>query len=148
MPHNKGQDLVFTEIQLVQGCIKGDVICQKQLYELYARKMMGVCLRYTKSHDEAEDMLQDGFIKMFKSIGQYNGNGSLEGWVRRIMVNTALASLRKFNPLQKSDDVQDFDIANIDDPGIISSLSAEDLLKMLQQLPDGYRLVFSLFALE
>ncbi|MBL4755008.1 MAG: sigma-70 family RNA polymerase sigma factor [Flavobacteriales bacterium] len=135
-------------MQLVQGCIRGDVVCQKQLYQLYARTMMGVCLRYAKSREEAEDFLQDGFIKMFKNIDQYEGKGSLEGWVRRIMVNTALASMRKFNPLQQSGDVLDLENSNGEEPEIISSLSAKDLLEIIHRIPDGYRIVFSLYAIE
>ena len=135
-------------MQLIRGCIRGDVVCQRQLYNLYARTMMGVCLRYAKSHEEAEDFLQDGFIKTFQSIGQYSGKGSLEGWVRRIMVNTALASMRKFNPLQRSGDVQDLENSNGEEPEILSTLSAKDLLNIIHRIPDGYRIVFSLYAIE
>ena len=148
MPRNINQDPRLTEVQLIKGCIKGDVICQKELYNLFARKMMGVCMRYTKSQDEAQDILQDGFVKMFKSIEQYNGKGSLEGWIRRIVVNTALASLRKFNPLHTSSDVADLEISGSTGDGIISALSAQDLLAIIQKLPDGYRIVFSLYAIE
>jgi len=135
-------------MQLVQGCIKGDVVSQKLLYDQFAKKMMGVCLRYAKTHYEAEDLLQDGFIKMFRSIEQYKGRGSLEGWIRKIMVNTALESVRKFNPLQKSSDIQDIEPFTGANEEIISSLSANELLEIIHRLPDGYRIVFSLYAIE
>lgn len=136
------------EVTLAKKCIDGDQRAQRKLFEMYAQKMMGVCLRYMKDHAQAEDVLQDGFVKVFTKLEKYSGDGSLEGWVRRIMVNTALDQLRKSNKFQANvsmDDVS-YKVESSDD--VLSSLIEEDLLKLIQEMPTGYKTVFNMFAIE
>jgi RNA polymerase sigma-70 factor (ECF subfamily) len=115
---------------------------------MYSRKMMGVCLRYIGDRETARDLLQDGFIKVFTSIESYSGNGSFEGWIRKIFVNCALEYLRKSDVLREA---VGFDLS-IDQIGfddlIISEISASELLKLVQDLPNSLRAVFNLFAIE
>jgi RNA polymerase sigma-70 factor (ECF subfamily) len=136
------------EKQLIEGCKRGDRKAQKELYEMYSRKMMGVCLRYIGDRESARDLLQDGFIKVFTSIESYSGNGSFEGWIRKIFVNCALEYLRKSDVLREA---VGFDLS-IDQIGfddlIISEISASELLKLVQDLPNSLRAVFNLFAIE
>jgi RNA polymerase sigma-70 factor (ECF subfamily) len=136
------------EKQLIEGCKRGDRKAQKELYEMYSRKMMGVCLRYIGDRETARDLLQDGFIKVLTSIDSYSGNGSFEGWIRKIFVNCALEYLRKSDVLREA---VGFDLS-IDQIGfddlIISEISASELLKLVQDLPNSLRAVFNLFAIE
>ena len=136
------------EKQLIEGCKRGDRKAQKELYEIYSRKMMGVCLRYIGDRETARDLLQDGFIKVFTSIDSYSGNGSFEGWIRKIFINSALEYLRKSDVLREA---VGFDLS-IDQIGfddfIISEISASELLKLVQDLPNSLRAVFNLFAIE
>lgn len=138
----------MTDEDLIKGCIKGDQLAQKTLYDRYAGKMMGVCLRYSNSNEDAADVLQDGFIKIFEKLSSYKHQGSFEGWIRRIFVNTALDHIRKHKNQRLSVDMDsvDFKIASTDD--VMSTLAAEDLLKILQKIPAGYRAVFNLYAIE
>lgn len=138
----------MSEAELIKECIAGKPLAQKQLYQTYNRKMMGVCLRYTGNYNEAKDVLQDGFIKLFEKLGTFNGTGSFEGWMRRIFVNTALDAYRK--------NKQERQLLDIDDLGyflsvkelVTDEMAAEDLMKILQKIPLGYRTVFNLFAIE
>jgi RNA polymerase sigma-70 factor (ECF subfamily) len=136
------------EITLANNCIEGDQRAQQKLFEMYAPKMMGVCLRYMKDQAQAEDVLQDGFVKVFTKLEKYTGNGSLEGWVRRIMVNTALDELRKTNKFKANISMDDVDYKVESDADLLSSLIEEDLLKLIQEMPDGYKTVFNMFAIE
>lgn len=138
----------MSELALVKSCIEGDQRAQRKLFEMYAPKMMGVCLRYTKDVARAEDVMQDGFIKVFTKLTKYSGNGSLEGWVRRIMVNTALDHLRKENKFNANVSLDDVEYKVEFDGQILSSLMEEDLLKLIREMPDGYRTVFNMFAIE
>lgn len=136
------------EITLANNCIKGDPRAQRELFEMYAPKMMGVCLRYMKDQMQAEDVLQDGFVKVFTKLHKYEGNGSLEGWVRRIMVNTALDHLRKSSKFNANVSMDDVDYKVESDADALSDLMEEDLLKLIQDMPDGYKTVFNMFAIE
>lgn len=135
------------EEKLVRGCAKGKAKAQEALYHKYYRTMFGVCLRYCKDRDVAEDVLQDGFIKVFKNIGKYRGTGSLEGWIRRIMVNTALEHHRKSARFIALTDLEE---AMSEDTGhdVVDQMSGEEILELIQALPDGYRTIFNLFAIE
>jgi RNA polymerase sigma factor (sigma-70 family) len=135
------------EERMVRGCVKGQPQHQEALYTKYYRKMFGVCLRYAPDRETAEDILQDGFVKVFKNIGSFHGTGSLEGWIRRIMVNTALELLRKKSTMYP---VVDLDQAIQTDGGwdIVSSMTEQEILRMVQALPVGYRTVFNLYAIE
>ena len=132
---------------MVKGCVKGQPQHQEALYNRYYRKMFGVCLRYAPDRETAEDILQDGFVKVFRNIASYSGTGSLEGWIRRVMVNTALELLRKKSTMYPVVDIAQ--AANTDGGwDIISSMNEQEILRMVQALPVGYRTVFNLYAIE
>jgi RNA polymerase sigma-70 factor (ECF subfamily) len=137
----------MTEENLIKGCIAEDRECQRELYKRFSGKMMAVCMRYASSRMEAEDMLQEGFIKVFDNIGKFKMEGSLEGWVRRIMVNNAINKIRankiKFEELGNvSDDFLQHD------KNIIDKMSEQDILKLISQMPHGYKYVFNMYAIE
>lgn len=138
----------MTEEQLVKKCVAKDPKAQRNLYERFASKMMGVCLRYCRDKSEAKDVLQEGFIKIFENIDSFKGTGSLEGWVRRIIVNKALDNIRKTKKMRHSVNVDDVDYQLPKHEHIVESLIADDLLKLVRQLPDGFRTVFNLYAIE
>ena len=133
---------------LVKKCIEGDNRAQKKLFDLFAPKLFGVCLRYMKDHDLAQDTLQDGFVKIFTKLSDYNGKGSFEGWMRRIVVNTCLDQLRKDQKLKVNTPIDDVSFLVKDNHWIEEELTAKDLLKLVESLPDGYRVVFNMFAIE
>lgn len=138
----------MTDEQLLQGCIEKNLNAQKHLYELYARKMMGVCIRYVNDPDDAQDLLQEGFIKVFEKISSFKGTGSLEGWIKKIMVNTALDNLRRNKNAKLHVDINQEDVFIKTDEEVHDNLSVKELLKLIHQLPDGYRTVFNLYAIE
>ena len=132
---------------LIEGCIRGDRQCQSQLYSSLMQTMFVVCLRYSKNREEAEEIMQEGFIKVFAFIHQYKFAGSFEGWVRKIMVNCALQKFRS----QKLHALVDIDPATLehsDTENIISRIGTKELLKMVQQLSPAYRMVFNLYVFE
>ena len=133
---------------LVKECIKGNAKAQRLLFDKFSQKMLGVCLRYTKSQDEAEDVLQEGFVKVFSKLKDFSNQGSLEGWIRRIMVNTSLDAIRKNTKFMKdvSIDTVDYQIGNND--FIVEGLNAEDLMRLINSMPDGYKVIFNMFAIE
>jgi RNA polymerase sigma factor (sigma-70 family) len=138
----------MTDDQLLQGCIEKDLSAQKHLYDRFAKKMMGVCLRYATSREEAQDLLQDGFIKVFDKISSFKGSGSLEGWIKRIMVNTALDNFRKNKNERMHVEIDHEHMLFNTGDGVHDKLGADDLLKIIQQLPTGFRTVFNLYAIE
>ena len=133
---------------LVKKCLEGDHKAQRALFDRFASKMLGVCLRYTKNTEQAEDVLQEGFVKIFTKLDKYNGEGSLEGWVRRIMVNTALDQIRKNVKYQDDRSMDDVDYKLELNAHIIEGLQEQDLLRLISELPDGYKVVFNMFAIE
>ena len=137
----------MTDEQIVKGCIEKNAIAQKNLYEKFVRKMMGVCLRYCDSTEEAEDVVQNGFISVFDNIESFKGTGSLEGWVRKIMVNTALTNIRKNKKLKQNIELDSVEFM-IPSTSHSESLEAKDLLKIIQTLPICFKTVFNLYALE
>lgn len=142
------QITLMTDEQIVEGCIKKDAIAQKHLYEKFVRKMMGVCLRYADSTEEAEDVVQNGFISVFENISSYRGTGPLEGWIRRIMVNTALTNIRKNKKLKQNIELDSVEFMLPSTNQLNESFEARDLLKIIQTLPTGFRTVFNLYAIE
>ncbi len=132
---------------IVNECASGDVRAQEKLYRMFAPKMFGVCLRYAKDRTEAEDNLQDGFIKVFAHIKSFRHEGSFEGWMRRIMVNVSLSKFRKQHVLYPVEDMGQYDSVQVSDD-ILAKIGAEDLLGLIQQLPPRYRMVFNLFVME
>lgn len=137
------------EKQLIEACLEDDLRAQKMLYHRYARKMMGVCLRYAKSWEEAEDLLQEGFLKIFVDLKQYNGNGSFEGWMRKVIVNTALQHIRKRKQMFFSNiEIEQIEEADFSYKEVFYKFEKEELLKLLKRLPEGCQLIFNLYALE
>lgn len=132
---------------VISECIAGNQKAQAKLYQHFAPKMFGVCLRYAKDSTEAEDSLQEGFIRVFNNLKNFRHDGSLEGWVRRIMINVSLEKLRRQHLLYPVEDVSIYDTPNFSDD-IIAKISADDLLKLVQELPPRYRLVFNLYVIE
>lgn len=134
------------EQELIDGCRKGNRASQKALYERYCRKMMVVCLRYSKSSAEAEDILQEAFVKVFQGIKDFRQESKLETWITRIMVNTALNAQRKKLYLFPMVDVEEIDLP--DEELSVSGIHFTQLLEMIQSLPQGCQVVFNMFAIE
>lgn len=139
----------MTEDELIRGCIKEEAICQKEVFHRYAGRMLGVCNRYARNSADAEDILQDAFIKVFEKIHQFKFEGSFEGWIRRIMVNTALKkySLRRYEKEVSGYEIRDRDESGIE-PSAYSHLTQKELLDLINNLPDGYKLIFNLYVIE
>ncbi len=134
--------------ELWVGCLENDRKQQELLYKALAPRMMPVCMRYARDKDEAQDILQEGFIKMFNNAQHYRGEGSLEGWVRRIMVHSALSRYRKLKPLIFVDDFAEQSEYQTTGGYNANGLEVKDLLKIIQKLPQTYRSVFNLYAIE
>ena len=132
---------------IISDCIAGSRKAQAKLYHQFAPKMFGVCLRYAKDATEAEDNLQEGFIKVFTNLKSFRHDGSLEGWIRRIMVNVSLEKIRKNHVMYPVEDVTVYVSINFSDD-VIAKMSAEDLLNMIRELPPRYQLVFNLYVIE
>lgn len=138
----------MNEKELIEACKNNDVRAQKLLYETFACKMMSVCLRYADNREMAEDFLQDGFIKVFSSIRSYSYEGSFEGWMRRIFVNTALEALRKNDLLRNGVELNALEPQQEADYSAVEKISADELMELIAQLPPGFRTVFNMFAIE
>jgi RNA polymerase sigma factor (sigma-70 family) len=137
---------MLNEDELIEGCRKGNRASQKALYERYCRKMLVVCLRYSKTTGEAEDILQEGFVKVFNGLKEFRQESKLETWITRIMVNTALNVHRRKLYLYPMVDVAEI---NLPDAELsLSGINFQQLLEMIQTLPHGCQIVFNLFAIE
>lgn len=136
------------ERQIIDGCLSGDSSARRELYERYSKLMYGVCCRYIKDREMARDLLHDGFITIFTKISEYRGEGSFEGWCRRIFVTTALGYLRKKNPLNESDDLQTQYALSGNESSAIEKMSADELLSTIGKLPEGYRTILNLYAVD
>ncbi len=133
---------------LVKGCLNGDAKSQKHLYDLYAPKMMSICSRYANNDAEAAYILQDGFVKVFMNLKQLENPEQIERWIKGIMVNTALDSIRKKKP-HLGKEVEMYE--NYDkgaDEDITGQISAEEIIQLIQTLPEGYRMIFNMYAIE
>jgi RNA polymerase sigma factor (sigma-70 family) len=133
---------------LINGCIAGDRSFQTKLYDLFAPKMLGVCLRYAKNREEAEEILHEGFLRVFTYINKFKGSGSFEGWVRKIMVNCALLRYRNKSYLQPVNRLDSSGYDTADTTDIESNFDAKELLSLVQSLPPAYRVVFNLYVFE
>lgn len=132
--------------QLIENCKINDTKAQSELYKLFSSKLFSVCLKYSRNYAEAEDNLQDAFVTIFKKIGQYKSKGSFEGWLKRITINTALQCYRTQGVFDIVNDHLKEDIAiTIEDE---DNISLDYLLKIIQELPDRYRLVFNLYVMD
>jgi len=136
-----------TERELVALCLQGDRMSCKELFELYSGKMMALCYRFARDANEAQDMLQEGFIRIFNKLDLYSGEGSLEAWMRRVMINTALKYRQKHIAKHNYSEIDNVPLYD-PTPTIIDELSKEEILKLVQELPDGYRMVFNLYVIE
>ncbi|TAE14592.1 MAG: sigma-70 family RNA polymerase sigma factor [Bacteroidetes bacterium] len=138
----------MTEQELIHGCQRQDAYCQHLLFRQYSEKFMGVCVRYAIDNAEAEDILQEGFIRIFRYIHQFKGEGSFEGWMRRIVVNCALKVIQK----RKIHFVEANEVTLSATPQIhataLDQLSAQDILRLVNALPPGYKTVFNLIVVE
>jgi len=142
------KEIKANEAQLVTNCLAGRADSQELLYRRYASRMFGVCLRYAKNKMEAEDIMQEGFIKVFQNLKNFRCDGSLEGWVRRIMVNTAInyyKSNLKYLQTLDIDDCAHHENVSIE---ATDNISLKTLLNLIQKLPEGYRMVFNLYVIE
>jgi len=138
----------INEKQLIADCLRGDRNAQRRLYEQYSGKMMGVCMRYCKDSDTAKDLLHDGFLKVYTHLDNFEGKGSFEGWIRRIMVNTALEYLRKKSDEGHNIEIEEAFTLTSEDYGALEKMQAEELVRTIQKLPDAYRTTFNLFVVE
>lgn len=139
--------------KLIEGCAKGDRVCQQKIFEALYGKMMGVCLRYISDREEAKDVLQDGFIKVFGNISRYDHSGSFEGWVRRIIVNTAIDQLRRNKNIFQSMD-NELALNNLseepleEEASMYPQLKTSEVMEAIQRLSPAYRTVFNLYVIE
>jgi RNA polymerase sigma-70 factor (ECF subfamily) len=138
---------MLSEKELIKGCAEGDRAFQKALYDRYCRKMMAICLRYARSTDEAEDILQEGFMKVFTNLKSFREESRLETWMTRIMINTALNQNRQKLYLMPMVDVNDATILDSEEISL-ASFHFSELILVVQSLPDGCKMVFNLFAIE
>ncbi len=136
-----------SESDLIKGCIEGEAEMQKMLYDRFSSKMYGVCLRYAENTEDANDVMQEGFIKVYKSLSKFRAEGSFEGWVRRIFVNTSIEHYRKKVKLYNVTEVQENTIedTNLD---VLDSLATKDILNMVNELSPGYKQVFNMHVIE
>ncbi len=136
----------MTYQELIGKCRKGEATAQKQLYDRLAPVMFALCLRYCGNTEDAQDAMQDGFIRMFQYLDKYNELGSFEGWVRRIMVNSSLTTLKKAKKRRTQPEVHMERLSY--KTNIISDMSADELMGLVQRLPSGYRTVFNMYVIE
>ncbi|MFN5983637.1 MAG: RNA polymerase sigma factor [Fluviicola sp.] len=136
------------DVTLIKECSRGNAKAQRALFDKFAPKMLAVCMRYLKNIDEAEDALQDGFVKVFQKIPEFKMEGSLEGWIRRIMVNNSLDAIRRNKKQLLEDDVDSVQHKVSFTDFQFDDMDLQYLMKIIQSLPDGYRVVFNMFAIE
>ena len=139
----------MTDDELIKGCLQEDESSQRELFRKYAGKMLGVCQRYAHNSGDAEDIVQDAFIKVFEKIHQFKSEGSFEGWIRKIVVNTAL---KKYTVIRYGKEVSGYEINDRNESSIEASayshLTEKELLGLINNLPNGYRLIFNLYVIE
>ena len=136
------------DLRLIESCREGDRAAQKVLYERLAPRMFPVCIRYIGDREAAEDVLQDGFVTLFTRLDSYKGEGSFEGWARKIFVTTALMELRRKDALKMSDELDVVRGMKSETVSQLQSIGYKDLMNLITQLPPGFRTVFNLYAVE
>jgi RNA polymerase sigma-70 factor (ECF subfamily) len=147
--HNPGLDQgqALMEDTLIKQCLKGDREAQTELYHRFASKMFALCYRYANNYHTAQDILQEGFVKVFTHLDMFEGRGSLEGWIRRIMVNTALEVLRKKAPTDRFKELDNVTQVSVKED-MLDKIETQVVMDLIQQIPDGYREVLNLFIIE
>lgn len=138
----------MTEDAIFQGCLKNDPIAQRELYNKYSAKMLSVCYRFAHNREDAEDMLQEGFIKVFSQIHTFQSKGAFEGWIRRIMVHTCINHLKKNRKFNESVDIIHATGIQIREESVPSIVQAKQVVECIRLLPIGYRTVLNLYAIE
>ncbi len=138
----------MTEELMLAGCLSSSAASQDALYARFSPKMLGVCYRFAKNREDAEDMLQEGFIKVFSQIHQYRNEGSLEGWIRRVIVHTCINNLKKNRKFSDCVDISYAAGIHTEDDNIHSLLQAKQVVECIRRLPIGYRTVLNLYAIE
>lgn len=138
----------MTEEALLQGCLQNDPTAQKELYQRYSSKMLSVCYRFAQNREDAEDMLQEGFIKVFSQIHTFRAQGAFEGWVRRILVHTCINHLKRNKKFNESVDIIHAAGLQIREESVPSIVQAKQVVECIRLLPAGYRTVLNLYAIE
>lgn len=138
---------IYAETDLIRGCMDGNRRMQEQLYKQFAPKMYSVCLRYCNNADDARDVLQEGFVKIFRNLVNFRGEGSFEGWMRRIFVNTAIEHYRRKTNLISITEAVETTYQD-DDWTVFDRLGEKDILEMIRELSPGYRTVFNMYVVE
>jgi RNA polymerase sigma factor (sigma-70 family) len=138
----------MTEELMLAGCLKNNAAAQEALYSRFSPRMLGVCYRFAKNREDAEDMLQEGFIKVFTQMHQYRNEGALEGWIRRIIVHTCINNLKKNKKFSDSLDIIHANSIHINEEMIPSIMQAKQVVECIRMLPLGYRTVLNLYAVE
>jgi RNA polymerase sigma-70 factor (ECF subfamily) len=136
---------IWTDKELIEACLNGNPIAQKVLYDTYSSVLFGICLRYSKKEEEAQDILQDSFIKIFTKLDTYQYTGSFEGWLKRIVTNTSIEYYRKKINTEQVEEIGFNPYLAVDSDKV---LEVEELLRMIQELPEGYRIVFNMYAID
>jgi RNA polymerase sigma-70 factor (ECF subfamily) len=133
--------------KVVRGCQENNPGAQRELYDMFRTKMFGICMRYAGNYDDAQDIMQDGFIKVFEKIYQFGFKGAFEGWIRRVMVNTALEKYRlHYKQVPMEEHILEIEMNN--DQDVVADIGAGELVKIIQELSPRYRVVFNLYAIE
>jgi RNA polymerase sigma factor (sigma-70 family) len=138
----------MTEEALLQACLKNQPAAQQELYSRYSPKMLAVCYRFARNREDAEDMLQEGFIRVFTQIHQFQSKGSFEGWIRRIIVHTCINHLKKHKKFNDSVDITQAHTLQVREDSVPSIIQAKQVIECIRMLPIGYRTVLNLFAID
>jgi RNA polymerase sigma factor (sigma-70 family) len=141
---------MLSEEDLINECIMGNRLAEKQLYETYSHSFFGICLRYAKSREEAEDVLLTGFTSIFENLPSYKKEGSFEGWMKRIIINTAISNFRTNNKYYENTELNEEtqNLTQYNDNQTYHKIEAKEIIKLIQQMPEGYQVIFNLHAIE
>ena len=139
---------LMTEQSILAGCLQNDPVAQRELYTRYSPKMLSVCYRFAQSREDAEDMLQEGFIKIFTQIHTFQNKGAFEGWIRRIIVHTCINFLKKYKKFNESIDLAYASYLQVKEETVPSIMQAKQVVECIRLLPVGYKTVLNLYAIE
>jgi RNA polymerase sigma factor (sigma-70 family) len=145
---NRKKPEEYSDLEVVDGCLSGKSQFEEILYHRYSGRLMAICRRYAKSQDEAQDVFHDAFVRIFQHLHTFDRNGSFEGWMKRICVNTAINNFRKNKDTYQHLDVTETEDLAHTEMNALDSLSNQELIEMINRLPEGYRMVFNLHAIE